>query len=156
VETPRSILAALALGFALGVSFNPFTSVAGASLAAALYGSPKAHRDRRLWWLAVVLLAWLLGDGFRVMARVRDAVDLLPAPELHGGAASAQWTALAVWAIAGLLIGYVLPAALGSYVGHRVTHGTGWLSAIAVAATVSVALSVLAPPLSEALQRLAR
>jgi hypothetical protein len=156
VETPRSILAAIALGLALGVSFNPFTSVAGASLAAAVYGSPKAGRDRRLWWLAILLIAWLLGDGLRVMARVRDAVDLMPASALHSPGASALWWALAVWALAGLLLGYVLPAALGSYAGHRVTHGTGWLSAIAVAVTASLALSAIAAPLSVALQRLAR
>jgi hypothetical protein len=134
---------ALLTGLALGLSFNPVVSAIGASAAAGVYGFPTAHRDSRAWWLAIVAIAWLLGDGFRIMARVRDAVDLTPASAMHGPAASALWTALWVWAVSGLLLGYVTPAAVGSVVGRRVVRGTGWLSAIAVAAAVSVASSVV-------------
>ena len=63
---------------------------------------------------------------------------LAPAP------AWASYSALAAWAFADVVVGYGLPAAMGAYVGRRVMHGTGWLSAIAIAAASSAALAALA------------
>jgi hypothetical protein len=136
-------------GIALGVAFNPAASLLGAPAAAALFGSPKAGRDRLTWACAVLVVAWLLGDGFRVMGRLRDALD---AAAPHG--ALPPYAPLAAWALAGLALGYVLPAALGVYVGRRVVRGTGWLSAAFVAGIASAALAALAAPASALLARL--
>lgn len=87
------------------------------------------------------------------MARLRDALDGARLPA--GVPLWAGYATLAVWALAGLLIGYAFPALLGAYVGRRVVKGTGWLSAIVVAASCSAALAVLAAPASAALARLA-
>jgi hypothetical protein len=141
-------------GLALGVAFNPLVSIVGAPLAAALYGAPRRGREHHAWAVAAVAVAWLVGDGFRVMGRLRDVLDgrgllLAHAPPW------ASYAALAAWAIVGLALGYALPAALGAYVGRRVVRGTGWLSAIGVAAATSAALAALAGPASVWLERLA-
>jgi hypothetical protein len=134
---------------ALGIAFNPLASLLGAPLAAGLFGSPKAGRRRHAWAACVVALAWLLGDGFRVMGRLRDALDAAGRPQPE------TLVLLAVWALAALLAGYAVPAALGAYVGRRVVKGTGWLSAAFVAASFSAGLVAVASPAVAALGRLA-
>jgi hypothetical protein len=149
--TAATVASAGVTGMALGIAFNPIASLIGAPVAAGLTGYPRAPRSRLAWAGAFLLLAWMLGDGFRVMARVRDAVDI--GVPVHSGA-MVPYTMLGVWAIAGLLLGYVLPAVLGAYVGRCVVRGTGWLSAIAVAAMFSGVLAALGAPVSAALARL--
>lgn len=130
------MFAAAWAGMVLGVQVNPVASVAGAALAAAL---ATAHRT---WAAAFVLCgAWLIGDGAQVFVRATGA---LAGPGLVAGGPDAQWVALGLWALTGVAVGYVLPAWAGAFVGRRVTYGTGWLAAAAVAATASGALGALA------------
>jgi hypothetical protein len=139
-----SILRSLLLGLADGLQFNPLAAVLGSAVAAAFVGSTK-RRHHRLWvtFLAVGL-AWCVGDGTRVIFAAAGRAG-----------ASTGWPAFAMWAVAGLAVGYVLPTLAGAYVGRHVTHGTGWLSAIAVAAMVAGALSWIAPTLARAVETLA-
>lgn len=146
---PESLLSASVLGVALGVAFNPLASLVGAPVAAGLFGWPKASGDRHAWAIAVALAAWLVGDGFRVMARLQD---VLASAEPLGWPTGVM---LGAWALGGLVLGYVLPAGLGAYVGRRVVRGTGWLSAMFVAVLCSYALSRIAVPTAELLGRLA-
>ena len=133
--------AALVAGVRLALAYNPLFAVFGAALGAGLAGARRPGHQRMVWAVAVVGLAWLVGDGARVIARARDFYDgvsvLLDVPV----ATWAQWLALAVWALGGLAAGYVFPAWAGAFVGRRVTHGTGWVSAVSVAVAVSLALS---------------
>lgn len=145
---------ALLAGLALGVAFDPVASLVGASLAAAVFGTPRRGREHHAWAVAVVALAWLVGDGFRVMGRLRDILDGQGLLLVHAPA-WASFTALAAWALAGVAVGYALPAATGAYVGRRVVRGTGWLSAIAIAAASSAGLAALAAPASAWLERIA-
>lgn len=133
-----SPLAHVLSGIALGLQYNPVVSVAGAALAAAISGYPAAPRSRWAWSAAILLVAWLAGDGIPVLAAAAAATS-----------AGAAATTVA-WAITGVAFGLFLPAALGAYVGRRVTHGTGWLSALVVAATVAGALTWIAPHLAAA------
>jgi hypothetical protein len=129
------LFAAAGAGLLLGIQFNPLASVAGAALAAGLATA------RRMWAAALVLAgAWALGDGMLLLSRGTDA---LADSGIVTGGAGAQWTVLALWGVAGFAIGYALPAWAGAFVGRRVTHGTGWLAAGAVAVTASAALSML-------------
>lgn len=143
--TLPGVLSALADGAALGVRFNPLFATAGAAIAAALSGTPKAPAERRFTSGAVLLIAWLAGDGLRIVARARDAADGIG--PLAGGPEG--WISLATWALVGLGVGYALPALVGYAVGRRVTFGTGWLAAatIAVAASLALATVVAALPL---------
>jgi hypothetical protein len=50
---------------------------------------------------------------------------------------------IAVWAAGTLAIGYVVPTFVGAAVGRRVTHGTGWLAAAAIAAALALAISTI-------------
>ncbi|MBA4370341.1 MAG: hypothetical protein C0418_02040 [Coriobacteriaceae bacterium] len=138
------LLAALVAGLALAGRFNPIASVIGAAACATLLADEDAARSRWTIGLAVLLGAWLLGDGLRVLARTRDLADgvatLLPA----GALPSAQWTALGFWALGSLLLGYALPAWAGVFAGRRVTHGIDWAVAATVAVGVSIALTALA------------
>jgi len=130
------LASAAGAGLLLGVQFNPVASVVGAAVAAGLFA---AGRTRAA---AVALAgAWLLGDGLRLFSRATDAIA---GPGLVAGGEAAQWVVLVLWALGGLALGYALPAWAGAFVGRRVTHGTGWLAAGAVAATASGALSMLA------------
>ena len=129
------LFAAAGAGLLLGIQFNPVASVVGAAIAAGL-----ATTERVAAAAGVLFGAWLLGDGARVLARGTDAIA---GPGLVSGGEAAQWAVLALWALAGFAIGYLLPAWAGWFVGSRVTHGTGWLAAGAVAATASGALSML-------------
>lgn len=130
------LFAAAGAGLLLGIQFNPLFSVVGAAIAASLF----AVFRTRLGML-VLAGAWVLGDGVLVLSRGTGA---FAGPGLVSGGPDAQWATLALWVAAGLAVGYVLPAWAGAFVGRRVTHGTGWLAAGAVAVTASAALSMLA------------
>ncbi len=143
MSAAAGLLGVLALGVGLGLQFNPVTSLAGSLIAAVIFGTPKAPAARRPLAVAVLALAWLAGDGVAIGRSV--AVDPPKAPF--------DWTAIALWALVGALVGYVVPAAAGALVGRRVTRGTGWLSAGAVALAVSGALITLAPALADGITR---
>ena len=138
------IAGVLALGVALGLQFNPLTATVGAVLAAVIFGYPKAPEARRPIAVSVLALAWLAGEGVRIGA------SLATTPPK----AWPDYAALAARVVAGAVVGYVLPAAAGAFVGRRVTRGTGWLSAAAVALTVAGALSAVAPMLADGVVRL--
>ncbi len=125
----------------LGLSPNPLLGVAAATLAAALGGHPRVRREQRIWAWTLLAAGWLIGDGLRVIGRLRDT--------LAGGgplASSPLWlaaAALVVWALVSFAAGYLAAAAAGWAVGRRVTHGTGWLAAGSVAAGVSLAVATI-------------
>jgi hypothetical protein len=124
------VLEALRSGWQLGISFNPLTSLVGAVVAAVLL----ARRPGPLRWalgLAVLGGSWLLGDGLAILAHARELLAAGAEPD------PAQWLALALWVVLGFGFGYVLPAWAGTFVGRRVTWGTGWIAAGVVAASVS-------------------
>lgn len=132
-------------GIALGLAFNPVTSLAAAVVAAALAGYPKAPPLRR--WLAVAVLAgaWLVGDGTRIGAFISRRPP----------AGWQAWLGIALWAAVGVALGYVVPIASGIMAGRGVIRGTGWLSAGAVAFMVGGAIAMLAPSLAEGIMRVA-
>jgi len=134
---------ALATGLQLAAQFNPLFAFVGAVAAAMLAGHRDASRNHTAWGVGIVLATWLVGDGARVLARTRDVYDGLTFFGPQVGPASA-YAALATWALGGLALGYVLPAWAGAFTGRRVTRGTGWLAAGAVAAAISVAVAALA------------
>jgi hypothetical protein len=130
-------LSAIAGGASLGMAFNPLLSLLGAAISAALLASGRGAR--RMFAGASVLLGfWLVGDGFRVMARARDLVDGV------GATGWQVWVTVAVWTLVGAGVGYALPAVSGAFAGRRVTWGTGWLTAAAVSIGLSMALISLA------------
>lgn len=134
-------LAALGEGLSLGVQFNPLASVVASVVAAVLVGFPRASHDRRWWAALVVAVGWLAGDGLRILGRARDYTDGLWSPLQGATLPWVGWVLLATWALVTIGFGYALPTTVGATVGRRVTHGTGWLAAGAVAAGTSVALS---------------
>lgn len=141
-------LAALGEGLSLGVQFNPLASMLASTIAAALVGFPRASDDRR-WYAGLVLaLGWLAGDGLRVLGHARDYLDGLWQPLAGATLPWVGWVLLAAWAFVTLGLGYVLPALIGATVGRRVTHGTGWLAAGAVAVGASAAISAIVGGLS--------
>jgi hypothetical protein len=139
-------LAALAAGTAFGLSFNPLTAMLSAAVAAFLSGTDRASRDSMWWSAAVLVVGWLVGDGFRAMAWARDALGAEGAAPMGGVVLVA-----ATWAVVGLAVGYVLPAATGVFVGRRVTFGTGRLAAASVAVGTALALSVVLVPVADRL-----
>ncbi|MCE5204253.1 MAG: hypothetical protein ABFC80_06355 [Coriobacteriales bacterium] len=139
--TPAAVVDAIADGARLGMQFNPVFATVGAAVAAAVVGYPKAHDERRFSAGVVIAIAWLAGDGLRVIARARDAADGIGA--LHGAALG--WLTLLAWGITGLALGYIAPMLAGAAVGRRVTFGTGWLTSATISVAVSLALaSILA------------
>ena len=129
------LFAAAGTGLLLGIQFSPVIALVAAVLAAALYTAG------RTWAAAFVLTgAWTLGDGVALLSRGTDA---LAGTGLVGGGPAAQWVVLVLWALVGFAVGYVLPTWAGTFVGTRVTHGTGWLAAGMVAMTASAALAML-------------
>lgn len=138
-----ALLGALWGGARVGLHPNPMLGVASAALAALIGGAPKASRERRQVAWGVLGAGWLLGDGLRVLARSRDLADGVSRLLGVGQPLWASWVALAVWALVGFAAGYVLPAWVGWQVGRRVTYGTGWLAATAVAVAASLALATL-------------
>ena len=142
--TPLGALIGGVDGLTLGLQFNPVAAAIGSVCAAALTGYPGAPRARRLWAALVLLAAWGLGDGIRIAGAATADPRFQPA-----------FVAVIVWSLIGFALGYALPALAGMFVGQRVTRGTGWLSAGAVALTVSLALGVIAPQLAEGVRFLA-
>lgn len=144
-ETLRTVAA----GIALAVAFNPLASLVATPVAAALLsGRTAPGHVRRGWAVAVIVLGWFAGDGLRVLGRARDVFDLAGGGLGAGTPVWAQYTALALWAAGGIALGYVAPVWAGSFVGRRVTHGTGWAAAAMVAASASVAAAMLSGGLS--------
>ena len=139
-------LAALLEGVRFAVQYNPLAAALTAAVAAALSGYPNAPRHRARYSALVLAVGWLLGDGLRIVGRARDLYDGVIAPSAADSAT--VWLTIAVWACGGLALGYVLPALVGIAVGRRVTHGTGWLAAAAVAAGLSAAISAIVGALS--------
>jgi len=134
-----AIVEPLIAGFRLGLAPNPLYATAGAMIAAGLAGHRRPSRGQESVAVAALLVAWALGDGVPVLSRVIGAVkSASPLTESWPG-----WLALLLWALVGLAVGYVAPAAAGIIVGRRVMHGTGWLAAMAVAGGVSIALATL-------------
>lgn len=141
---PLAALAGSIDGLTLGLQFNPIAATVGAVAAAALAGYSKAPRKRLVWAWVVLGAAWAIGDGIRIAgAAVSDP--------RYGSA----YAAVVLWSLVGFAVGYALPALTGMFVGRRVTHGTGWLSAGAVALTMSLALVALAPRLADGVRLLA-
>ena len=138
------IIAAVLYGLSLGIQYNPLFAIFGAATAAAIAGVP--HRDaRRITYAGTILfIAWLLGDGLRIMGRMQDAFFDAPT-SVNVIVESPTTTAivLAIWALLSFGVGYVAPAWAGVFAGYRVTRGTGWLTAVAVSVAVSLALSVI-------------
>jgi hypothetical protein len=141
VSAASGVAGLLALGLGLGLQFNPLTSVISSVAAAALVGYPNAPASRRPMAVALLAGAWLVGDGIGIGRSL--AAD---PPRI-----ALDWAVLALWALVGALVGYVVPAVAGALVGRRVTHGTGWLSAGVVAAAVAGALVIIAPMVADAL-----
>jgi len=138
VLSGATVLSRVLAGVAAGFQFHPVFAAVFSAAAAGLAGYRKAPRARVWWAVAVVLAGWLLGDGIRVAG------------------SSGEPTYLIVWALAGLAVGYVVPALLGAYVGRQVHRGTGYLSAAAIAIMLVGALSALADPIATALMGVAR
>jgi hypothetical protein len=146
---------ALLVGVSLGVAFNPVTALVGSAGAAAVGALGARRGGRAPWWTLIALAAWVVGDGVAIAARA-GAISRGSASLLGTGAPVwASWLLVAAWALTGLAVGYLIPAALGVEVGRRVTFGTGWLAAAAVAGTVCLAFVALSGPLSEAIRALA-
>lgn len=135
-------LGALAAGARFAVQFNPLAAVAGAIVAAALAGYPKAPRTRWRLSALVIVVAWLAGDGLRILGHARDLADGVGAGKWTA-LGDAAWLVLAVWALGTFAVGYAGPALVGARVGRSVTHGTGWLAAGGVAGALAIALSAI-------------
>lgn len=133
------IVEPLLAGIKLGLAPNPLSGTLGAMIAAGLAGHRRPSRGQEIAAAAVLLVAWAVGDGVNVLRRVIGGIGSAgPFAESWPG-----WFALVLWALVGLAVGYALPAVAGIIVGRRVTHGTGWLAAMAVAGGVSVALATM-------------
>jgi hypothetical protein len=128
VTAAAGLAGTLGLGVALGLQFNPLTSLVGSTVAAVLYGFP----------------AWRAGEGVAIGRRLADTRP----------ATAADGLPLAAWVLVSLVVGYAVPAAAGALAGRRVVRGTGWLSAGAVAFTVAGALSLVAPRLADGVARI--
>lgn len=143
---------AVAGGLALGLAFDPLAAAVGGTLAAVVGVFIARRGGSASWWAFVASLAWLIGDGLAIAA---GAVTLLGSGHGLLGAAApawAAWTLLAVWAVSGLTLGYLVPAGVGVAVGCRVRFGTGWLAAGAVALSLVLALTILGEAASSALR----
>lgn len=135
--------AVLGTGLRLALAFNPLAAVCSVPVAAALLGVKRPSHRQWTWAVSALGFAWLIGDGLRVLARTRDFYDGVSGLLAASQPAGAQYATLALWAIGGLLIGYVLPVWAGVFVGRRVTHGTGWVAAGSIGVGASLALSAI-------------
>jgi hypothetical protein len=129
---------------AFGLSFNPLTAVLAASIAAFDAGTKKASATTMMRSAVILVTGWLVGDGFRVMAWVRDMLDAD-----SGGKPLVIVLVALTWAIVGFTVGYAAPAAAGVFVGRRVTFGTGRLAAASVALGTTLALTVVLAPVAQ-------
>ncbi len=141
---PAGLGDALVYGLVLGLTFNPIPAVVGAAAAAVVLIARVKKVEARVWAGSILIVAWLLGDGMRIIARARDAYDgQLVLSKLGESTPEAIAVALVAWAVVGLFVGYVAPMLAGVYVGRRVTHGTGWLAAGSIAVAASLAVATL-------------
>lgn len=134
-------LGALTQGLRFGIAYNPLVAAISVVIAAAISGYPRAPRERHVEALGVVAVGWLAGDGLRILGHARDLYDGVAGAALAGAPDWAGWTFIGVWAVSSLGLGYVVPMLVGSSVGRRVTHGTGWLAAAGVAVALTLAIS---------------
>lgn len=151
------VLQAVVLGGKLAAGYNPLLAVIGAAVCAVLLAvgsgrwganggrgkrTVRIPRSRLTLALGVLVGVWFLGDGAMVTLA---GIDLARGAQGLAGAAagSGDWIALAIWGLGSLALGYVLPAWAGAFAGRRVTHGTGWLTAMSLAVAVSLAISVI-------------
>lgn len=111
-------------GFVLGASIHPVPSLLGAAAAAGLCGHPRAGKERIALGALALLVAWVVGEGFALLAG---------SPLVTGGGTWTSWVLLGSSMLTGLGAGYALPAWAGAFVGRRVVKGTGWASAIVIA-----------------------
>lgn len=134
------------LGVRLGLGFNPLVSLVAAPVIAVLaVRSPKRHSLLGVPGL-LLLAAWVVGDGWRAGAFVAGVMD-----ESGWSIATASTGSLVgalVWALVAFAVGYALPVWAGAFVGRRVTHGTGWASAAAIALLATGTLSTVLGGLS--------
>lgn len=132
----RPVMAQVIQGLHGGLLFNLAFAAVSAAVAAGLSGYRRA--PRWLVWASAGVLAvgFAAGDG------------------LHAVAAGGGMFRVAVGCLVALVIGYVVPAVAGAYVGRQVHKGTGYLSAAVVALTLVTALSALAHPVAAAVGRL--
>ena len=141
---PAGLAEAFVYGVQLGLRYSPIFAVVGSAAAAVVYVARVKVAEARVWAGSILVVAWLLGDGMRIIARARDAYDgQLALSTLGDVSPEVVSAALLVWALFGLGVGYLLPMATGVYVGRRVTHGTGWLTAGSIAVAASLAVSAL-------------
>jgi len=126
---------ALLEGWQLAAGFNPLLSLV-ASVVAAMLLARRPGLVRAAIAYAVLAGFWLIGDGIVLVQQAREALAA-------GSADTLFWVTLSVWALFGFGLGYALPTWAGTYVGRRVTFGTGWASAGVVAASVSGLVSVI-------------
>lgn len=117
---------------ALGLVVNPYSAAAGAAAAAVVWTRMRSTRGAAFGVLALAI-AWAAGEG---PLRVSLAVSASSGGAIDPATRVAFWAAAAV----SILVGYALPAWVGSFVGRRVTWGTGWLSAGVVALSAAGAV----------------
>lgn len=143
------VFPALRAGLQLTVAFNPIYAAVFSAVAAALAARP-GRPGRTVGAVFVLLVGWLLGDGMRIIASLRDLVDGLGSL-LPGFGSTGNVTVLVAWAVGSFALGYALPAWAGAFVGRRVTWGTGWIAALAVSLSTSAVIATLAAAASRAL-----
>jgi len=131
--------ASLVDGVGLAAQYNPLVALVTAVLACVLAGYPRATRERQHMSELVIAVGWLLGDGLRILGHGRDLYDGIAVT----GSDWVAWGTLVVWAAGSLALGYLLPVFVGTTVGRRVTHGSGWLAAGGMAAASSAAITAL-------------
>ena len=123
------MLDALLEGWQLAVGYNPLLSLVG-SVVAAMLLARRPRLPRTIAAFGVLVGSWFVGDGLVLTRHAREALAT-------DSGSALLWATLSVWALFGFGLGYALPAWAGTYVGRRVTFGTGWASAGVVAASVS-------------------
>ncbi|MCX8007309.1 MAG: hypothetical protein N3B11_04235 [Coriobacteriia bacterium] len=123
-------------GARLAAEYNPLASLIAAAAAGLVAGAPRASRTQTAVAAAIVAGCWIFGDGIAVAGALSDVASAAPG-------APAVGARLLVWALGGLLGGYVLPTATGVAVGRRVVFGTARLSAMVTGATTALVLSRL-------------
>lgn len=135
-----AVWAAVIAGMRFAFQFNPVVAVLTAVIAAMASGRRTAGAYA-VWRTGIVCaLGWTVGDGLLIFS----SADALAGTTSSLEAAGQSWTAwvlIAVWALGSFGIGYLAPALVGGTVGRRVTVGTGWLAAGAVAGTLVLAVS---------------